>query len=66
MPLQRVFAHKIIYCGRVYSNHVAELSADGRVVFFPFEREIAMTRFYSGSIELTLTPDLQFEVREVK
>lgn len=52
--MKRVFAHKIIYCGEEYRNHIAELKADGSVCFTPFEREIAMTRFFSGTIEITV------------
>ena len=65
MLVQRVFAHRIIYCGKEYRNHVAELASDGTVVLFPFEREIAMTTFYSGTIELTVTSEPRFEIRQI-
>ena len=45
MPVKRVFAHKIIYCGKEYRNHVAEITDNGEVVLYPFESEIAMTLF---------------------
>lgn len=67
MVMQRVFAHKIIYCGKEYRNHVAELSDKGAVKLFPFECEIAMTLFYSGAIEITLNPqENKLEVTEIR
>ena len=66
MPVKRVFAHKIIYCGKEYCNHVAEITDNGEVVLYPFESEIAMTLFYSGTVEVTVSEDLRLEVREIK
>ena len=66
MPVKRVFAHKIIYSGNEYRNHVAEIADNGEVVLYPFESEIAMTLFYSGTVEVTVSEDLRLEVREIK
>lgn len=66
MPVKRVFAHKIIYCGTEYRNHVAELADNEEVLLYPFESEIAMTLFYSGTVEVTVSEDLRLEVREIK
>lgn len=53
--MERIFAHRIVYHGQIYRNHVAELTDDGSLLFFPFEREIPKTRFYSGTVELTVS-----------
>ena len=47
-------------------NHVAEITDNGEVVLYPFESEIAMTLFYSGTVEVTVSEDLRLEVREIK
>lgn len=52
--MERIFAHRIVCQGQLYRNHVAELNDDGVLRFFPFEREIPMTRFYSGTVELVI------------
>lgn len=53
MSVQRVFAHEIVYGGRVYKNHVIELDCEsGRVRVYPFEREIHSTTYYNGRIEV--------------
>ena len=53
--MERVFAHRIVYQGKLYRNHVAELNDNGVLRFFMFEREIPMTRFYSGTVELIVS-----------
>lgn len=50
--MQRVFAHRIIYNGVAYDNHVAQLDDSGCITIFPFKEEIPSTRFISGTIEL--------------
>lgn len=52
--MQRIFAHRIIYKGVTYDNHVAQLGDSGCVTIFPFKEEIPSTRFVSGTIELTV------------
>ena len=46
--MQRIYAHRILFGGLVYEDHVAQLDDDGQLTFFPFEQEIHSTRFYSG------------------
>lgn len=55
--MQRIYAHKIIYEGRSYSNHVIELASDGNVRLFPFEGEIHSTRFISGTVRVEVATD---------
>jgi hypothetical protein len=62
--VERIFAHKILYRGVCYEKHVAELSADGSVRFFPFEHEIPFTRFYSGTVALSVS-DGHFVVEQL-
>ena len=52
--MERIYAHKIIYDGTSYRNHVMELSDDGHVRLFPFAGEIHSTRFISGSVTVTV------------
>lgn len=53
--MKRIFAHRIIYNGREYVNHVAELDeATGEVSLYPFEHEIHSTRFISGTVMLSV------------
>lgn len=53
--MERVFAHRIIYRGSVYVNHVVELSDEGVVRLSPFEGEIHSTRFISGTVRVSLS-----------
>lgn len=52
--MQRIFAHRIIYKGVVFDNHVAQLDGSGRVTIFPYKEEIHSTRFIPGTIELAV------------
>lgn len=54
MKMQRIFAHRIIFEGRTYVNHVIELDDNGRVRLFPFEEEVHSTTFVSGSVVVEL------------
>ncbi len=51
--MERIYAHRIIYRGKVYDNHVIELSDDGNVRLFPFTGEIHSTRFIPGTVEVS-------------
>ena len=43
--------HAYIYPDTYLSNHIVELDTEGRVsCYFPFEREVEKTEFYSGVI----------------
>lgn len=52
--MQRIFAHHIFFGDKDYYYHVAQLADDGSLSFFPFEKEIHSTTFYSGTIRLSL------------
>ena len=53
--MQRIFSHHIIYCGRHYLNHVAQLDDHSTIPsFYPFKNEFHSTRFYSGTVSLTV------------
>ncbi len=54
--MQRIFAHKIIYQGRQYRNHIAELTPSGTIRLTPFTGETPSTTFISGTIRLHLIP----------
>lgn len=55
--MERVLAHQITYCGRTYRNSILELTDDGSVIVYPYEREIHSTRYYSGHIEVRVITD---------
>ncbi|MEF2644289.1 MAG: hypothetical protein U0M50_09575 [Paramuribaculum sp.] len=55
--MERIYAHRIIYRGNAYDNHVIELSDDGRVRLFPFTGEIHSTRFIPGTVEVSAGGD---------
>lgn len=53
--MQRILAHDIIYGGRRYHLHIAEYDSDtGVLTLKPFVEEIPATRFYSGTVEVTV------------
>jgi len=63
---QRILAHDILYGGRRYHLHIAEYDSDtGVLTLTPFVEEIPATRFYSGTVELTVT-DRKMNVKPVK
>ena len=52
--MQRIYAHRILFGGVVYEDHVAQLDDEGQLTFFPFEQEIHSTRFYSGTVRVSI------------
>ena len=67
--MERIMAHRIIYGGKEYVNHIIELDDGGKVHLYPFEHEIHSTRFISGSISVALSSDaapLRLVVTRVK
>lgn len=50
--MRRLFAHRIIFGDKIYTNHVAEFGDDGRPHFFPFTEEIHSTVFVSGTVRV--------------
>lgn len=50
--MSRIFAHRIIYEGKVYRNHIAELTPDGHLLLTPFTNETHSTVFISGTVRL--------------
>lgn len=53
--MKRIFAHNLIFGGRHYPCHVFEYDeASGRTALYPFSGEIHSTRFFPGSVEVTL------------
>lgn len=55
--MQRIMAHAIIYQGRTYRMHVAELTDTGQLSLYPFDTEIHSTPFINGTITIDTIPD---------
>ncbi|MDE5627457.1 MAG: hypothetical protein K2K40_06880 [Paramuribaculum sp.] len=61
----RILAHEIVYGGSRYRLHIAEYDSDtGRLTITPFVEETADTRFYPGTVEVTVT-DRKMNVKPV-
>ena len=51
--IQRILAHHIVWQGRTYHMHIAELNTEtGEITMRPFESEIHSTTFISGTVLL--------------
>lgn len=63
--MQRIFAHDIVYEGRHYPFHVAQL-ADGETLptFFPFNKEIHSTIYYPGTVEVAVSEGRLIAIRQ--
>lgn len=53
--MKRIFAHNLIFGGHHYINHVVEYDREsGHTAIFPFTEEIHSTRFFPGSVEVSV------------
>ena len=51
--IQRILAHNIVWQGRTYHMHIAELDTEtGKVTMRAFDHEIPSTIFISGTVLL--------------
>lgn len=53
--IQRILAHNIVWQGRTYHMHIAELDPEtGKVTMRAFDHEIPSTIFISGTVLLIM------------
>lgn len=60
----RIMAHVIVYEGREYPLHIAEMGPDGTIRLYPFECEIHSTRFIEGRVEVSAGKNGEMIIRK--